>query len=78
VLLTHWHPDHAGSAAEISAWPNVKVWAHRADASIIRGDTYGSFPHLTHAEEGLYAQISSAPSTTTGPKPARPSGGSPT
>ena len=21
VLLTHWHPDHAGSAAEIGAWP---------------------------------------------------------
>ena len=58
LLLTHWHPDHAGSAAEISAWPNVKVWAHRVDAPIIRGDTYGSFPHLTHAEEGLYAQIS--------------------
>ena len=58
VLLTHWHPDHAGSAAEISAWPNVKVWAHRADAPIIRGETHGSFAQLTHAEEGLYAQIS--------------------
>jgi glyoxylase-like metal-dependent hydrolase (beta-lactamase superfamily II) len=58
VLLTHWHPDHAGSAAEIGAWPDVKVWAHRVDAPIIRGETYGSFPYLTHAEEGLYAQIS--------------------
>jgi hypothetical protein len=58
VILTHWHPDHAGSAAEISAWPNVKVWAHRTDAPIIRGETYGSFPRLTHAEEGLYSQIS--------------------
>jgi glyoxylase-like metal-dependent hydrolase (beta-lactamase superfamily II) len=58
VLLTHWHPDHAGSAAEISAWPNVQVWAHRVDAPIIRGDVAGSFPHLTHAEEGMYAQIS--------------------
>jgi glyoxylase-like metal-dependent hydrolase (beta-lactamase superfamily II) len=58
VVLTHWHPDHAGSAAEISAWPNVKVWAHRADAPIIRGETRGSFAQLTHAEEGLYSQIS--------------------
>jgi glyoxylase-like metal-dependent hydrolase (beta-lactamase superfamily II) len=58
VLLTHWHPDHAGSAAEISSWPNVKVWAHQVDAPIIRGDVAGSFAHLTHAEEGLYSEIS--------------------
>jgi glyoxylase-like metal-dependent hydrolase (beta-lactamase superfamily II) len=57
VLLTHWHPDHAGSAAEVSQWPGVQVWAHQADAPIVRGDSYGSFPHLTHTEEGLYAQI---------------------
>lgn len=57
VLLTHWHPDHAGSAAELASWPNVQIWAHRSDAPIIRGDSYGSFPVLTHAEEGLYAQI---------------------
>jgi glyoxylase-like metal-dependent hydrolase (beta-lactamase superfamily II) len=58
VLLTHWHPDHAGSAAEIGAWPGVKVWAHRADAPTIRGEVTGQFPCLSHAEEGLYAQIS--------------------
>lgn len=58
LLLTHWHPDHAGSAAEIAAWPNAKVWAHRADAPIIRGEVAGTFPCLSHAEEGLYAQIS--------------------
>ncbi|WP_066943157.1 MBL fold metallo-hydrolase [Streptomyces lushanensis] len=57
VVLTHWHPDHAGSAAELAAWPNVRIWAHRGDAPIIRGDNYGSFPALTHAEEGLYAHI---------------------
>jgi glyoxylase-like metal-dependent hydrolase (beta-lactamase superfamily II) len=57
VVLTHWHPDHTGSAAELASWPNLQIWAHRNDAPIIRGDTYGSFPALTHAEEGLYAQI---------------------
>jgi glyoxylase-like metal-dependent hydrolase (beta-lactamase superfamily II) len=57
VVLTHWHPDHAGSAAELSGWPNVQIWAHRSDAPIIRGDRDGSFPALTHAEEGLYATI---------------------
>jgi glyoxylase-like metal-dependent hydrolase (beta-lactamase superfamily II) len=57
VVLTHWHPDHAGSAAELAKWPNVQIWAHRSDAPIIRGDSYGSFPTLTHTEEGLYAHI---------------------
>lgn len=57
VVLTHWHPDHAGSAAELAGWANVQIWAHRSDAPIIRGDSNGSFPALTHAEEGLYAQI---------------------
>jgi glyoxylase-like metal-dependent hydrolase (beta-lactamase superfamily II) len=57
VLLTHWHPDHVGSAAEVGDWPNAQVWAHRLDASIIRGDSYGSLPHLTHTEEQFYAQI---------------------
>lgn len=57
VVLTHWHPDHAGSAAELASWPSVQIWAHRSDAPIIRGDSYGSFPALTHAEEGFYAQI---------------------
>ena len=57
VLLTHWHPDHAGSAAEVGNWPNAQVWAHRIDAPIIRGDGYGIMPALTHAEEQLYAQI---------------------
>lgn len=57
VLLTHWHPDHAGSAAEVASWPNAQVWAHRSDAPIIRGDNGGSFPALTHSEQGLYDQI---------------------
>ena len=31
--------------------------AHRIDAPIIRGDSYGTFPSLTHTEQQLYAQI---------------------
>ncbi|WP_030442942.1 MBL fold metallo-hydrolase [Actinoplanes subtropicus] len=57
VLLTHWHPDHVGSAAELASWPAVQVWAHHADAPIIRGDKDGSLPALTHSEEGFYAKI---------------------
>lgn len=58
VLLTHWHPDHAGSAAELAGWPGVQVWARRNDAPIVRGDSFGSLPSLTHNEEGLYAHLS--------------------
>ena len=57
VLLTHWHPDHVGSAAEIANWPNAQIWAHRIDAPIIRGDSYGTFPSLTRTEQQFYAQI---------------------
>jgi glyoxylase-like metal-dependent hydrolase (beta-lactamase superfamily II) len=56
VLLTHWHPDHVGSAGALGGWPNAKIWAHRADAPIIRGDQPGGFPVLTHTEEAFYAQ----------------------
>ena len=57
VLLTHWHPDHVGSAAEVSNWPNAQIWAHRLDAPIIRGHSYGTFPSLTPTEQQFYAQI---------------------
>ena len=32
LMLTHFHPDHAGSAAEIAAWGGAEVCAHHADA----------------------------------------------
>jgi glyoxylase-like metal-dependent hydrolase (beta-lactamase superfamily II) len=57
VLLTHWHPDHVGSAAELGSWPNAQIWAHRIDAPIIRGDSDGTFADLTHTEQQFYAQI---------------------
>ena len=68
VLLTHWHPDHVGSAAEVGRWPNARVWAHHTDAPVIRGDRDGAFPALTPAEEQLYAQIAG---TVPGAAPAR-------
>jgi glyoxylase-like metal-dependent hydrolase (beta-lactamase superfamily II) len=35
-VLTHFHADHAGSAAEIREWSDAVI-AHRDDAPIIRG-----------------------------------------
>jgi glyoxylase-like metal-dependent hydrolase (beta-lactamase superfamily II) len=68
VLLTHWHPDHVGSAAELASWPNAQVWAHRIDAPIIRGDSQGTFASLTHTEQQFYAQIAGS---IPGAEPAR-------
>jgi glyoxylase-like metal-dependent hydrolase (beta-lactamase superfamily II) len=60
VLLTHWHPDHTGSASEIGRWPGVDVGVHRADAPVVRGTQTGTPPVLTPAEEVLHAQIAAA------------------
>jgi glyoxylase-like metal-dependent hydrolase (beta-lactamase superfamily II) len=38
VVLTHWHPDHAGLAGEIQAESDATVYAHAADAPLIEGD----------------------------------------
>jgi glyoxylase-like metal-dependent hydrolase (beta-lactamase superfamily II) len=36
IILTHAHPDHAGSAEEIKRMLRVPVMAHREDANIMR------------------------------------------
>lgn len=43
IILTHCHPDHAGSAAEIKRRLNIPVYAHTEDA-----------PFLTHGIAGRY------------------------
>jgi glyoxylase-like metal-dependent hydrolase (beta-lactamase superfamily II) len=58
LVLTHWHADHAGAAAEVAGWPNVRVCAHRADAPVIRGERAGDELVLTAAERALHAQVS--------------------
>lgn len=41
VVLTHWHPDHAGLAGEIQAAGDTTVYAHEADVPIIEQDEEG-------------------------------------
>jgi glyoxylase-like metal-dependent hydrolase (beta-lactamase superfamily II) len=48
--LTHHHEDHVGSAAEVAAWCDVAVYAHGADAPVIRGDQPGEPPRITDRE----------------------------
>lgn len=37
VVLTHWHPDHAGLAGEIQEASGADVFVHEADAPIVDG-----------------------------------------
>jgi glyoxylase-like metal-dependent hydrolase (beta-lactamase superfamily II) len=70
LVLTHFHADHVGAAAEIAAWGDVAVLAHHADASVIRGKVAGPPPVLTDWERPLYEQVSKG-MTPTPPTPVR-------
>ena len=37
VVLTHWHPDHAGLAGEVQAESGADVYVHEADAPLVDG-----------------------------------------
>jgi len=37
VVLTHWHPDHAGLAGEVQAEGDADVYVHEADAGLVDG-----------------------------------------
>ena len=37
IVLTHWHPDHAGLAGEIQAVSDADVFVHEADAPLVDG-----------------------------------------
>lgn len=57
IVLTHFHDDHAGSAAAVRAWSGAEVVAHTAEAPVVRGDVAGPFPELLPAEHELLAQV---------------------
>ena len=56
VVLTHFHDDHAGGAAEVAAW-GVPICAHEADAPVIRGDVPGPPPNFTEQELELHRLV---------------------
>jgi glyoxylase-like metal-dependent hydrolase (beta-lactamase superfamily II) len=59
LVLTHFHPDHAGAAADIAGWGDVEVLAHHGDAPFIRAQAAGPPPDLTARERPLYGQVMS-------------------
>ena len=61
VVLSHFHEDHAGAAAEISGWPNAIVVASALEAPAVRGDVPGPLPVLTPAETAIHEQPTEPP-----------------
>jgi glyoxylase-like metal-dependent hydrolase (beta-lactamase superfamily II) len=44
ILVTHHHPDHIGSLAELARRTQAPVWVHAADAPFVRGEqTWSGF-----------------------------------
>lgn len=68
IVLSHFHEDHVGSAAQISTWSPSTIVAGRADAPFIRGERPGPPPILTAAEQALHPPL---PGTTPPPPPCR-------
>ncbi|MGW2788059.1 MBL fold metallo-hydrolase [Streptomyces populi] len=61
IVLTHFHEDHAGGAAEIAEWGGVEVFAHRLDAGVIRGESPAPSPVFTDAPDWERALFESKP-----------------
>jgi glyoxylase-like metal-dependent hydrolase (beta-lactamase superfamily II) len=57
LVLTHFHADHSGAAAEIADWGAVEVLAHHADAPFIRLRAAGPPPDLADWERSVYEQV---------------------
>lgn len=61
IVLTHFHEDHCGAAAEIAGWSDVEVIAGKGDADFVRGDEPGPLPVLTDSERTLRGDFDEAP-----------------
>ncbi|MFF8640345.1 MBL fold metallo-hydrolase [Streptomyces sp. NPDC015345] len=61
IVLTHWHEDHTGSAAELAARHGAEVVAHRLEAPVIRGEAAGEPPVLEEFEKPIRASIPPLP-----------------
>ncbi|OFB40006.1 MBL fold metallo-hydrolase [Mycolicibacterium sp. (ex Dasyatis americana)] len=60
IVLTHFHEDHSGAAAEIADWSDVEVIAGAGDAGYVRGEP-GPIPLLTDSERTLRPDLVEPP-----------------
>jgi glyoxylase-like metal-dependent hydrolase (beta-lactamase superfamily II) len=61
IVLSHFHEDHAGAAAEIATWSGAIVLAGAADAASVRGEVDGPLPHYTDGERAIHPEPTVAP-----------------
>jgi glyoxylase-like metal-dependent hydrolase (beta-lactamase superfamily II) len=61
IVLTHWHEDHTGSAAELAARHGAQVVAHRLEAPVIRGEALGAPAVLEEFEVPIRAALPALP-----------------
>lgn len=61
IVLTHWHEDHTGSAAELAARHGAQVVAHRSEAPVIRGEAAGAPAVLEEFEIPIRAALPPLP-----------------
>lgn len=57
IIVTHYHPDHTGSLAELVERSGARVLAHTLDAPVVRGDTAEAPPDLSDDERRVQAAI---------------------
>ncbi|WP_354638252.1 MBL fold metallo-hydrolase [Kitasatospora camelliae] len=61
IVLTHWHQDHTGSAAELAGRHGAEVVAHRREAPVIRGEAVGAPPVLEPFEVPIWEALPPLP-----------------
>ncbi|MGW4646583.1 MBL fold metallo-hydrolase [Kitasatospora sp. NPDC004289] len=61
IVLTHFHEDHSGSAAELAARHGAEVVAHRLEAPVIRGEVPGPPPVLEEFETPIWESLPKLP-----------------
>jgi glyoxylase-like metal-dependent hydrolase (beta-lactamase superfamily II) len=62
IVVTHYHADHFGSAAELIERTGASLLAHELDAPVVRGDAPEPVPALSDAERPYHEQaIASTP-----------------
>ncbi|MEW2398139.1 MBL fold metallo-hydrolase [Streptomyces sp. NPDC046862] len=61
IVLTHWHEDHTGAAAELAARHGAEVVAHRLEAPVVRGEVAGVPPTLQDFEIPIRAALPPLP-----------------
>jgi len=69
IVLTHFHRDHTGSAAELACRTGARIVAHHADAAIIERREAPPPPRLTDLERPLAEMLLGDVANLPGPQP---------